>query len=134
MFPIIPIYNTEGKVSHYAYSCESQVIGIGSFPLLGDPSQVMGLNAHPGLISAISVSYDGKYLFSCGGHDLSAFMFEINLNHPNNPMNNNNNNGDMMNTDNMNEQGSVNSQSDDNSTTSKSSYQYSSYHHYHYYL
>ena len=75
---LIPIQH-EGRISHYAYSCESQVIGIGTFPLLGDPTQVMGLNAHPGSISALSVSYDGKYIFSCGGNDLSAFMFELNL-------------------------------------------------------
>lgn len=39
----------------------------------------MGINAHPGMISAIAVSFDGKYLFSAGGTDLSAYMYEIYL-------------------------------------------------------
>ena len=40
----------------------------------------MGINAHPGQISAISVSHDGKYFFTAGGSDLSAYMFEIGFN------------------------------------------------------
>jgi hypothetical protein len=31
------------------------------------------------MISAIAVSFDGKYLFSAGGTDLSAYMYEIDL-------------------------------------------------------
>jgi hypothetical protein len=36
---LLPI-RVNGQVTHYAYSCGSRVIGIGSFPLIGDPSQV----------------------------------------------------------------------------------------------
>jgi hypothetical protein len=36
---LLPI-RVNGQVTHYAYSCGFRVIGIGSFPLLGDPSQV----------------------------------------------------------------------------------------------
>ena len=57
--------------------------------------QILGINAHPGQISAISVSHDGKYFFTAGGTDLSAYMFDINLNNFNNDNtddNDNNNN------------------------------------------
>ena len=36
---LIPI-TINGKVSHYGYSCSSRIIGLGSFPLTGDPSEV----------------------------------------------------------------------------------------------
>jgi cilia- and flagella-associated protein 251 len=39
----------------------------------------MGINAHPDAISALAISYDGRFLFSSGGNDLSAFMYEVNL-------------------------------------------------------
>jgi Ca2+-binding EF-hand superfamily protein len=37
----------------------------------------MGLIAHPGPIAAISVSYDGKYAFTCGGADLTVNQWLI---------------------------------------------------------
>ena len=37
----------------------------------------MGISAHAGAISAISVSFDGKYLFSAGRGDQSSFMYEL---------------------------------------------------------
>jgi WD40 repeat protein/Ca2+-binding EF-hand superfamily protein len=77
MVPIATAGN--GRVTHFAYSSDSKVVGIGSFPLAGDPSKVMGINAHPGIITSIAVSYDGKYLFSSGGTDLSSFMYEISV-------------------------------------------------------
>lgn len=33
--------------------------------------------AHPGKVSSVAVSADGKYLFTCGGSDLSVNMWEI---------------------------------------------------------
>ena len=36
---LLPI-RVNDKVTHYAFSCPSRIIGIGSFPLRGDPSQV----------------------------------------------------------------------------------------------
>lgn len=37
----------------------------------------MGISAHAGAISAISVSFDGKYLFSAGRGDQSSYMYEL---------------------------------------------------------
>ena len=39
--------------------------------------QVMGLVAHPGRISDIAISCDGKYMFSAGGSDLSVNMWAV---------------------------------------------------------
>lgn len=37
----------------------------------------MGIVAHPGKISALAVSCEGKFLFSAGGPDLSVNMWRI---------------------------------------------------------
>ena len=66
-----------GKVRHYAYSTGSKVIGLGTLPITGDPTEVTGLVAHPDIVSSIAVSNDGKYVFSCGGNDLSVNMWEV---------------------------------------------------------
>jgi hypothetical protein len=36
---LLPVARS-GRVSHYAYSCESKVVGLGAFPLRGDPTKV----------------------------------------------------------------------------------------------
>jgi WD40 repeat protein len=74
---LIPI-KCDDSVQLYAYSTASKVIGIGCLPLTGNPLEVMGLVAHPSTITSIAVSYDGKFLFSTGGSDLSANMWRIN--------------------------------------------------------
>ena len=35
----------------------------------------MGIVAHPGVISALAVSFDGRYVFSAGGDDLTVNMW-----------------------------------------------------------
>jgi len=67
----------EGTTKFYAYSTASKVIGIGCLPLTGNPSEVMGIVAHPSTITSISVSFDGRFLFSSGGSDLSVNMWSI---------------------------------------------------------
>jgi cilia- and flagella-associated protein 251 len=66
-----------GTVGHYAYSTAERIVGLGCLPLTGDPTKVMGLVAHPSHISSICVSHDGRFLFTAGGHDLTASMFAI---------------------------------------------------------
>ena len=38
----------------------------------------MGIVAHPGKISCVAVSYDGRFIFTCGGSDLSVNMWIVN--------------------------------------------------------
>jgi len=68
---------TNGTVTHFAYSTASKVIGVGCLPATGNPSEVMGLVAHPGAITCIAASFDGQFLFSAGGADLSVNMWQV---------------------------------------------------------
>ena len=41
--------------------------------------QTMGIVAHPGEVTCVDVSCDGRYLFSAGGFDLSVNMWRIDV-------------------------------------------------------
>ncbi len=76
---MLPI-NAGTTKAFYAYRTSERIIGVGSFPLDGNPSQCMGLVAHPGIITDLCLSYDGRYLFSTGGADLTTNMWSVDLN------------------------------------------------------
>jgi len=46
-------------------------------PLDGNPNSTMGLISHPGEITDIAVSSDGKFLMTSGGNDYSVNIWEI---------------------------------------------------------
>ena len=64
---------------YFVYSTTERIVGLGSLPLSGCPTQVMGLVAHPGKITASCMSNDGKFLFTAGGSDLTIGMWAINF-------------------------------------------------------
>lgn len=47
-------------------------------PFDGDFHKMMGLIAHPGEITSLSVSGDGNYLATAGGKDLTVNLWKIN--------------------------------------------------------
>ncbi|CAE7641666.1 CFAP251 [Symbiodinium microadriaticum] len=74
---IIVLPPTEMCSNRYVYSTAERIVGIGCVPLTGNPTEVLGIVAHPGRISCICVSHDGKFMFSGGGSDLTSGMFAI---------------------------------------------------------
>lgn len=61
------------------YATSKKVIGMIKMPLDGNPNKTMGLIAHPDEITDFCASSDGKYLFTCGGKDLSVKMWQIDV-------------------------------------------------------
>jgi len=61
------------------YQTSEKVIGLIKMPLDGNPNKTMGLIAHPGAIADYCASSDGRYLFTCGGPDLSVKMWAIDV-------------------------------------------------------
>lgn len=47
-------------------------------PFDGNPHKAMGLIAHPGEVSSLTVSGDGNYLVTAGGTDLTVNVWKIN--------------------------------------------------------
>lgn len=64
---------------YLVYSTAKKVIGLIKLPLDGNPNKTMGLIAHPDEITDFCPSADGRFLFTCGGDDLSVKMWSIDL-------------------------------------------------------
>jgi WD40 repeat protein len=62
------------------YSTAKKVMGLVKMPLDGNPNKTMGLIAHPNDIADFCASSDGRYLFTCGGADLSIKMWSVDVN------------------------------------------------------
>lgn len=77
----IRILPTEDDVNDRRYLAyiNKDKIGLHILPLDGNPHNSMALMAHPGGVSDMAVSHDGKYLFSAGGGDTTVHMWHINL-------------------------------------------------------
>lgn len=73
-----PVYkDADGEDQFMLYATHEKVLGLVQLPLDGNPNKCMGLIAHPGQISAISVDYQGQYAFTCGGSDLTVNQWLI---------------------------------------------------------
>jgi len=73
-----PVYkDQDGEDQYMLYATHEKVLGLVQLPLDGNPNKCMGLIAHPGQISAISVDYQGQYAFTCGGGDLTVNQWLI---------------------------------------------------------
>jgi len=73
-----PVYKEgDGEEQFMLYATHEKVLGLVQLPLDGNPNKCMGLIAHPGQISAISVDYQGQYAFTCGGNDLTVNQWLI---------------------------------------------------------
>ena len=72
--------DVQGQADRYlVYSTPEKVIGLIQMPLTGNPNQTMGLIAHPKQITDFCCSRDGRFLFTCGGDDLSVKMWAIDV-------------------------------------------------------
>jgi Ca2+-binding EF-hand superfamily protein len=65
---------------YLVYGSYERVVGLVKLPLDGNPNKSMALIAHPGEISCICSSFDGKYLLTAGGSDRSVKLWTVNTN------------------------------------------------------
>eukprot|EP00232_Nephroselmis_pyriformis_P024102 CAMPEP_0182866546 /NCGR_PEP_ID=MMETSP0034_2-20130328/8259_1 /TAXON_ID=156128 /ORGANISM="Nephroselmis pyriformis, Strain CCMP717" /LENGTH=717 /DNA_ID=CAMNT_0024998875 /DNA_START=137 /DNA_END=2286 /DNA_ORIENTATION=- len=64
---------------YLAYSTHDKVVGLATLPLDGDPNKAVGLIAHPGEISSMQVTYDGRKLLTAGGVDAIVNMWTVDV-------------------------------------------------------
>mmetsp|Transcript_33344 Transcript_33344/g.76047 ORF Transcript_33344/g.76047 Transcript_33344/m.76047 type:complete len:937 (+) Transcript_33344:90-2900(+) len=75
---MLPVFkDMDGEDQFMLYATHEKVLGLVQLPLDGNPNKCMGLIAHPGQIAAISVDFQGKYAFTCGGSDLTVNQWLI---------------------------------------------------------
>lgn len=65
---------------YLVYGTYEKVVGLVKLPLDGHPNKSMALIAHPGEISCVCSSFDGKYLLTAGGSDRSVKLWAVNTN------------------------------------------------------
>lgn len=75
------VFQPAGMSDRYymAYSTREKVIGLSALPLDGDPNKAMGLIAHPGEVSGMAVTHDGRRLLSVGGDDSIVNMWSVDV-------------------------------------------------------
>lgn len=73
-----PSRAASGAPSHcLVYATKEKVIGLTQLPLRGDPCGSIGLLAHPGAITSMVVSHDGKSVFTAGGTDQAVMQWRV---------------------------------------------------------
>ena len=68
----------DGASEYVAYATYQKVVGLMQLPLDGNPNKAMGLIAHPGEVSAMAVTHDGRYMLTAGGSDLTVNLWSVN--------------------------------------------------------
>lgn len=68
---------SEDEPRYVAYATREKVTGLVQLPLDGSPHKTMGAIAHAGEISAMGISWDGRWMFTAGGSDLCVHMTRI---------------------------------------------------------
>ncbi|XP_063313061.1 cilia- and flagella-associated protein 251 [Pelobates fuscus] len=61
-----------------AYITDDKV-GLQILPIDGNPHKSMAVICHPGGVSNLACSFDGQYVFTCGGDDCTVMMWKTNL-------------------------------------------------------
>lgn len=59
------------------YGTSEKVVGLVMMPLDGNPDTSMGLIAHPGEISAVAPTHDGRYVLTAGGMDCTVNLWSV---------------------------------------------------------
>lgn len=76
--PICAMEEVRGEHDRFMlYATQEKVVGLIQLPFDGNPQKCMGLIAHPGHISAMSMDFEGKFAFTCGGSDLTMNMWKL---------------------------------------------------------
>ena len=62
---------------YLVYSTFEKIVGLIKLPLDGNPNKSMALIAHPGEVSQVVATFDGKYLLTAGGSDRSVNLWSV---------------------------------------------------------
>ena len=62
---------------YLVYSTFDKIVGLIKLPLDGNPTKSMAVIAHPGEVSCVVATFDGKYLVTAGGSDRSVNLWSV---------------------------------------------------------
>lgn len=77
---MIHLKRQDDDTSRYvAYSTSEKIAGVIKLPLDGNPNKTMGMIVHPGRISSMTATSDGRFLFTCGYDEIGVInMWYVN--------------------------------------------------------
>jgi len=73
----LPSSQHDNETHYIAYGTHHKVVGLMQLPLDGNPNKAMGLIAHPGEVSGVAASFDGRFLLTAGGSDLTVNLWAV---------------------------------------------------------
>ncbi|XP_044897364.1 cilia- and flagella-associated protein 251 isoform X3 [Felis catus] len=76
---ILPVKSTLELQKRYMVFINRDKVGLQILPVDGNPHKTSAIICHPSGVAGMTVSYDGCYAFTAGGHDRSVAQWEINL-------------------------------------------------------
>lgn len=74
---LLPPRNQDESSGFIAYATAEKVVGLMQLPLDGNPNKAMGLIAHPGAVSNLCCTHDGRFLVTAGGADLTVNLWAV---------------------------------------------------------
>uniref|UniRef100_A0A8C4U007 WD repeat domain 66 n=1 Tax=Falco tinnunculus TaxID=100819 RepID=A0A8C4U007_FALTI len=77
---ILPTTNTTDSQKRYLVYITKDKVGLQILPVDGNPHKSSAFICHPGGVSNLASSYDGRYVFTAGGNDCTVMKWEVNLN------------------------------------------------------
>ncbi|KAJ7309793.1 hypothetical protein JRQ81_007861 [Phrynocephalus forsythii] len=77
---VLPVSQGHDPQKRYLAYMTKDKVGLQILPVDGNPHKSSAFICHPAGVSNLACSYDGRYLFTAGGHDLTVMKWDINLN------------------------------------------------------
>lgn len=77
MLLLPPPPDEEQPPRYVAYATHEKVVGVMKLPLDGNPNKAMGLIAHPAEVTDIGASWDGEWMLTTGGSDMSIHLWKV---------------------------------------------------------
>ncbi|XP_016074503.1 PREDICTED: WD repeat-containing protein 66 [Miniopterus natalensis] len=76
---VLPVKTTYEMQKRYLVFINRDKVGLQILPIDGNPHKTSAIVCHPNGTTGMTLSHDGRYVFTAGGQDLSVVQWEVNL-------------------------------------------------------
>ncbi|EPQ13447.1 WD repeat-containing protein 66 [Myotis brandtii] len=76
---VLPVKTAMELERRYLVFINRDKVGLQILPIDGNPHKTCAIVCHPNGVAGMALSYNGHYIFTAGGQDLSVVQWEVNL-------------------------------------------------------